>query len=81
MVEEESFRGIFATYPHPDTTTGGQLLDQVVGTFLLMLIVCALTDNNNSAPPKGDDLCFEVLTMAVFLHERQLMWMPLFRPL
>ncbi|XP_063685405.1 probable glycerol uptake facilitator protein isoform X1 [Bolinopsis microptera] len=53
VVEEESFRGIFATYPHPDTTTGGQLLDQVVGTFLLMLIVCSLGDNNNSAPPKG----------------------------
>ncbi|KAL5267896.1 hypothetical protein ACHWQZ_G004819 [Mnemiopsis leidyi] len=53
LLDEESYSGIFSTYPNGDTSTGGQLLDQVVGTFLLMLIVCALIDKNNSAPPPG----------------------------
>ena len=54
LLENDTFRGIFATYPHKGTSVGPQLLDQVVGTFLLMLIVCSLIDTNNSAPPPGN---------------------------
>lgn len=49
----DSYRGIFATYPASGTTTAGQFLDQVVGTLLLLLIVCSISDTKNSAPPAG----------------------------
>lgn len=43
--------GIFATYPQPFLSLTGGLIDQVVGTLLLMLGVLALTDQRNVAPP------------------------------
>ncbi len=44
--------GIFATYPQPFLSTfPGGFIDQVVGTALLMLLICALTDEQNFAPP------------------------------
>ena len=68
LVEETDFAGIFTTFPHPDTSTGGQVLDQIIGTFLLMLIVCSLIDGNNSAPPKGIDVeKFNTLSVKSFL--------------
>jgi MIP family channel proteins len=43
--------GIWATYPQPFLSTfPGGLIDQVVGTALLLLLVFALTDQRNSAP-------------------------------
>jgi MIP family channel proteins len=42
--------GIFATYPQPFLSTAGGLVDQVVGTALLMLVIFALTDRQNLAP-------------------------------
>lgn len=43
--------GIFTTFPaFPDMPMVG-FLDQVIGTALLLLLVCALTDEENSAPP------------------------------
>jgi MIP family channel proteins len=42
--------GIFATYPQPFLSIGGGLVDQVVGTALLMLVIFALTDRQNLAP-------------------------------
>ena len=43
--------GIFATYPQPFlTTVPGGFIDQVVGTALLMAVICALTDARNSPP-------------------------------
>ena len=67
-MEETDFAGIFTTFPHPDTSTGGQVLDQIIGTFLLMLIVCSLIDGNNSAPPKGIDVeKFNTLSVKSFL--------------
>ncbi|NWG12695.1 MAG: MIP family channel protein [Acidobacteria bacterium] len=42
--------GIFATYPQPFLSIPGGLVDQVFGTALLVLLVCALTDRRNSAP-------------------------------
>lgn len=42
--------GIFATYPQPFLSTFGGLIDQVVGTALLLLVICAITDTRNQAP-------------------------------
>jgi MIP family channel proteins len=43
--------GIFATYPQSFLSIGGGLVDQIVGTALLMAGVLAMTDQRNSAPP------------------------------
>jgi len=42
--------GIFATYPQPFLTIFGGLLDQIVGTALLMLVILAIGDTRNLAP-------------------------------
>jgi len=43
--------GIFATYPQPFLSTLGGLIDQLVGTALLMACVLAITDQRNAGPP------------------------------
>ena len=43
--------GIFATYPQPFLSTMGGLIDQIVGTALLMAGVLAITDERNAGPP------------------------------
>ena len=43
--------GIFATYPQPFLSIAGGLIDQVVGTALLMAGVLALTDQRNVGAP------------------------------
>jgi MIP family channel proteins len=43
--------GIFATYPQPFLSTTGGLVDQIVGTALLMACVLAITDQQNAGPP------------------------------
>jgi len=45
--------GIFATYPQPWLSTLGGLIDQIVGTALLVGVVLAITDQRNTAPPKN----------------------------
>lgn len=51
--------GIFATYPQPFLSLPGGVVDQVVGTALLMLLVFALGDGRNFAPePRFSPLCF-----------------------
>ena len=42
--------GIFATYPQPFLSLAGGLVDQVVGTALLVLLIFALIDGKNFAP-------------------------------
>jgi glycerol uptake facilitator len=46
---------IFATFPAPyyGTDLFGPLLDQIIGTMLLMILIFALTDTMNQ-PPKGN---------------------------
>jgi len=44
--------GIFATYPGAYMNTFPALLDQVVGTAILLLVVFALTDPRNAGVPK-----------------------------
>jgi MIP family channel proteins len=43
--------GIFATYPQPFLSIAGGLVDQIVGTALLMAGVLAITDQRNAGPP------------------------------
>jgi MIP family channel proteins len=43
--------GIFATYPQPFLSLMGGVIDQVVGTALLMAGVLAVTDQRNNAAP------------------------------
>jgi MIP family channel proteins len=45
--------GIWATYPQPFLSTMGGVVDQVVGTALLVGVILAITDSRNSAPPAG----------------------------
>jgi MIP family channel proteins len=42
--------GIFATYPQSFLSLSGGVIDQVVGTALLVILVFALTDRRNNAP-------------------------------
>lgn len=51
VVGAQATAGVFATYPQPFLSTlPGGFIDQVVGTALLMLVICALTDQRNSPP-------------------------------
>ena len=46
--------GIWATYPQPFLSTlPGGFIDQVVGTAMLMAVICALTDTRNAPPGAG----------------------------
>lgn len=46
--------GIFATYPRPFLTTfPGGLIDQIVGTAILMGVILAISDARNVPPPAG----------------------------
>jgi MIP family channel proteins len=50
VVGAKATAGIFATYPQPFLSLAGGLLDQVVGTALLVVLVFALGDGRNFAP-------------------------------
>lgn len=45
--------GIWATYPQLFLSTFGGLVDQIVGTFMLMLVVFAISDQRNAPPAAG----------------------------
>jgi MIP family channel proteins len=42
--------GIWATYPQPWLSTMGGLVDQIVGTALLVMVIFALSDDRNMPP-------------------------------
>jgi MIP family channel proteins len=45
--------GIFATYPQSWLSTSGGLIDQIVGTAILVGVIFGITDERNMAPPRG----------------------------
>jgi MIP family channel proteins len=47
---EKATAGIFATYPQDYLSTFGGLVDQVVGTAMLLLVIMAIGDTRNLAP-------------------------------
>ncbi len=54
---------IFATYPQPFLSTAGGLVDQIVGTALLLMLICAITDARNN--PLGANLAPLLIGLAV----------------
>ncbi|PYV43769.1 MAG: aquaporin [Acidobacteria bacterium] len=50
ILGDKATAGIFATYPQPFLSTLGGLIDQTVGTALLVLVILAIIDSRNTAP-------------------------------
>ena len=50
VVGAQATSGIFSTYPQPFLSLAGGLVDQIVGTALLLVLVFALGDSKNFAP-------------------------------
>jgi len=57
--------GIFATYPASYLSTSGALIDQIVGTAILMLVISAIGDARNSVPGNVGPLAVGFLVMAI----------------
>jgi MIP family channel proteins len=64
-VRQMDTAGIFATYPGPHLSTSGALIDQIVGTALLMLVIAAIGDARNSVPGNVAPLAVGFLVMAI----------------
>lgn len=50
IIGDKATAGIFATYPQPYLSTFGGLVDQIIGTALLLLVIRAIGDARNTAP-------------------------------
>ncbi len=50
ILGEKGTAGIFSTYPQAYLSTAGGLVDQIVGTALLLLVIRAIGDARNNAP-------------------------------
>lgn len=59
--------GIFASYPKEFLSTGNGLIDQIVGTALLMLCILAITDARNMAVPQGVQPLFIGFALAAII--------------
>src|SRR5688572_19037582 len=53
IVGPQATAGIWATYPQSFLSTFGGMVDQFVGTALLMLVVLAISDARNAPPTSG----------------------------
>jgi MIP family channel proteins len=53
VVGPQATAGIWATYPQPFLSTFGGVVDQFVGTAMLMLVVLAISDARNAPPASG----------------------------
>ena len=51
--EYSGYAGIFATYPADYLSALGGVGDQILGTMLLLVCVCAITDKKNTQVPSG----------------------------
>ncbi|KAL3201583.1 hypothetical protein MRX96_012611 [Rhipicephalus microplus] len=59
--------GIFASYPQEFVSTGNGLVDQIVGTALLVLAILAITDSRNMAVPQGVQPLFIGLALGAII--------------
>ncbi|KAL1429986.1 hypothetical protein MTO96_015478 [Rhipicephalus appendiculatus] len=59
--------GIFASYPQEFVSTGNGLVDQIVGTALLVLAILAITDSRNMAVPQGVQPLFIGLALGALI--------------
>lgn len=58
--------GVFTTFPYPDASWPFGLLDQVVGTALLMGLILAITDpRNEPVPPKHQPFAISLVVVAI----------------
>src|SRR5262249_23484562 len=57
--------GIFATYPQSYLSTMGGLIDQIVGTALLMLVISAIGDARNNTIGNLGPIVIGFLVMAI----------------
>ncbi|MBL8189680.1 MAG: MIP family channel protein [Acidobacteria bacterium] len=64
-VRQMNTAGIFATYPASYLSTSGALLDQIVGTAMLMLVISAIGDARNSVPGNVAPIAVGFLVMAI----------------
>ena len=64
-VRQMNTAGIFATYPASYLSTSGALIDQIIGTALLMLVISAIGDARNSIPGNVAPLAVGFLVMAI----------------
>uniref|UniRef100_UPI00358F2373 aquaporin-3-like n=1 Tax=Myxine glutinosa TaxID=7769 RepID=UPI00358F2373 len=68
VVGPNATAGIFATYPNSHLSTGGGVVDQVIGTAILLCLILALTDESNCALPRHlQPLGFGLVVVAVGL--------------
>jgi MIP family channel proteins len=65
VIGEKGTAGIFATYPQPFLSTFGGLIDQIVGTALLMLAISAIGDIRNNATGNLAPLIIGLLVMVI----------------
>nr|XP_014345555.1 PREDICTED: aquaporin-9 isoform X2 [Latimeria chalumnae] len=64
---------IFATYPSPFLSIASGLIDQIIGTSLLLVCIFGIFDNKNNGVPKGLEpiavgLCIMVLGLSMTLN-------------
>jgi len=62
---EKGTAGIFATYPQSYLSTTGALIDQIVGTALLMLVIRGVGDARNNAAGNLGPIVVGFLVMAI----------------
>lgn len=53
VLGDQATAGIFATYPQPWLGPWGGIVDQIVGTAILLGAIFALSDPRNTRPPQG----------------------------
>jgi MIP family channel proteins len=62
---EKGTAGIFATYPQPYLSTIGALIDQIVGTAMLLLVIRAIGDARNNPAGNLGPVVVGFLVMAI----------------
>lgn len=65
VLGEKGTAGIFSTYPQSYLSTFGGLVDQIVGTAILMLVISAISDARNNSTGNVGPVAVGFLVMAL----------------